>query len=126
MSAAARKKVLLVDDSKVVLMLERAILGEARFELLTAHDGVEAVEVAERERPALILMDVVMPRLDGFGALRRLRGSAATARIPVVMVTTRGEAESMIDGYESGACDYIVKPIDERELVAKVESILGE
>jgi len=121
-----RKKILIVDDSKVVLMLERSILGEDRYEIVSAADGLEAVDVAERELPALILMDVVMPRLDGFGATRRLRERPATARIPIVMVTTRGEMEAMVQGYADGACDYVVKPIDEHELVAKVQSILGE
>ena len=92
---------------------------------MTASDGEEAVEVAQRERPDLILMDVVMPRLDGFGAMRRLRSIPATASVPIFMVTTRGELEAMVQGYEDGACDYIVKPIDESELLFKVRSAFG-
>ncbi|HEV2721678.1 MAG TPA: response regulator [Thermoanaerobaculia bacterium] len=122
---ALRKKILLVDDSKTILLQERMILGNGTWELVTAVDGEEAVERARAELPDLILMDVVMPRMNGFDACRRLRSGADTARIPVIMVTTRGEMESVVAGYESGCTDYVIKPIDAQELLVKVECYLG-
>jgi DNA-binding response OmpR family regulator len=122
----SRKKLLLVDDSKTILLMERMILGNGCYDLVTALDGQEAVEKARAELPDLILMDVVMPRMNGFDACRRIREGAATARIPVIMVTTRGEIESVEAGYESGCADYVIKPIDAGELLAKIRSYLGE
>jgi len=121
-----RKKVLLVDDSRTILLMERMILGNGAYDLVTALDGEEAVEKARAELPDLILMDVVMPRMNGFEACRCIRSSAATARIPVIMVTTRGEIESIEAGYQSGCADYVIKPIDAQELLAKVQSYLDD
>ena len=122
---APRKKVLLVDDSKTILLQERMILGNGPWELVVALDGEEAVEKARAELPDLILMDVVMPRMNGFDACRLLHSRDETAQIPVIMVTTRSEIESVEAGYESGCADYVIKPIDPQELIAKVESFLG-
>jgi len=126
MSTQRKKVLLLVDDSKTILLMERMILGGGAYELITALDGEEAVEKARAELPDLILMDVVMPRMNGFEACRRIRSGVATADIPVIMVTTRGEIESVEAGYESGCADYVIKPIDAQELLAKVQSYLGE
>ena len=126
MSLPRRKVLLLVDDSKTILLMERMILGGGAYELITALDGEEAVEKARAELPDLILMDVVMPRMNGFEACRRIRSGEATSDIPVIMVTTRGEIESVEAGYESGCADYVIKPIDAQELLAKVQSYLGE
>jgi DNA-binding response OmpR family regulator len=126
MSLPRKKLLLLVDDSKTILLMERMILGGGAYELITALDGEEAVEKARAELPDLILMDVVMPRMNGFEACRRIRSGAATSNIPVIMVTTRGELESVEAGYESGCADYVIKPIDAQELLAKVQSCLGE
>lgn len=121
-----RKKILLVDDSKTILLTERMILGNGSYELITALDGHEGVEKARAELPDLILMDVVMPRMNGFEACRRIRAGETTSHIPVIMVTTRGELESVEAGYESGCADYVIKPIDAHELLAKVRSYLAE
>jgi CheY-like chemotaxis protein len=126
MSLPRRKVLLLVDDSKTILLMERMILGGGAYELITALDGEEAVEKARAELPDLILMDVVMPRMNGFEACRRIRSGEATSNIPVIMVTTRGEIESVEAGYQSGCADYVIKPIDAQELLAKVQSYLGE
>ncbi len=120
-----RKKILLVDDSATVLLLERMILSKDDYEIVTAKDGREGVEKAGTERPDLILMDVVMPRMDGFEACRKLRERDETRSIPIIMVTTRGELASVETGYESGCNDYVTKPIDGLELLAKVRSCLG-
>jgi DNA-binding response OmpR family regulator len=121
-----RKKILLVDDSSTVLLMERMILSRNEFEVITAKDGVEGLEKARAERPDLILMDVVMPRMDGFEACRRLRQEPDINRIPVIMVTTRGELASMEAGFASGCSDYVTKPINGSELLTKVRSCLGQ
>ena len=120
------KKILLVDDSETILEMERMILQQDRYEVVTARDGQEGVTKALELKPDLILMDVIMPRLDGFAAVRRLREHSDTSRVPIVMVTSKAEAESLETGYESGCSDYIIKPIDRMELVAKVKNLLGE
>jgi DNA-binding response OmpR family regulator len=121
-----RKKILLVDDSSTVLLMERMILSKSDYDVVTAKDGQEGVEKALSEHPDLILMDVVMPRMDGFEACRRLREQNATKEIPVIMVTTRGELSSVESGYASGCNDYVTKPINGLELLAKVRSCLGQ
>lgn len=121
-----RKKILVVDDSATIHMMVRMVLGKDRYLLLTAQDGREAVEKARKEKPNLVVMDVVMPNMTGFEACRILRADEATRDIPIILVTTRGEPESVQKGYESGCSDYVTKPINGLELLAKVQSCLGE
>ena len=121
----AKKKILLVDDSGTALMMEKMVLSKEAFELVTAADGEEALEVARREAPDLILLDIVMPRMDGFEACRRLREMEETRDTPVIMVTTRGEAVNVERGYELGCTDYVTKPINGLELMTKVRDCLG-
>jgi DNA-binding response OmpR family regulator len=121
-----RKKILLVDDSSTVLLMEKMILSKSEYDVVTARDGVEGVDKARTERPDLILMDVVMPRMDGFEAVRKLREDDSTRSIPVIMVTTRGELQSVETGYASGCSDYVTKPINGLELLTKVRSCLGQ
>jgi DNA-binding response OmpR family regulator len=121
-----RKRILLVDDSETILQMESMILQQDRYEVVTARNGQEGIVKALEVKPDLILMDVLMPQLDGFAALKRLREHPDMTRIPIVMVTSKAEAESMECGYESGCSDYIIKPIDRMELVAKVKNLLGD
>ena len=120
------KKILLVDDSSTVLMMEQMILSHGRYELRTARDGEEAVVRARADQPDLILLDIVMPKMDGLETLRTLRGDGLTQHIPVIMVTTRSEAQSMETGYLRGCNDYVTKPVNGSELLAKVRNLLGE
>ena len=122
----AARKILLIDDSETILQMEQMILAKEPYELLIARDGAEGVARAFESIPDLILMDVVMPRMGGFEALRQLRGNQRTSAVPVVMVTTKAEADSIETGYASGCNDYIVKPIDSMELIAKVRDLLGD
>lgn len=121
-----RKKILLVDDSSTILMMEKFILRNDPYVLLTATNGEEAVRKAQSELPDLILLDVIMPRMGGFEACRVLRDTVATKHIPIIMVTTRGEAVNVETGWVSGCTDYVTKPINAVELLAKVRSLLGE
>lgn len=121
-----RKKILLVDDSNTILMMETMILRGDRYDLVTASDGEEAVERALAERPDLILLDVVMPKMGGFEACERLRAEDATKTTPIIMVTTRGEAQNVEKGFEVGCNDYVTKPINKVELLSKVGNYLSE
>ncbi len=123
---AKMNKILLVDDSKVALLSERIILERSGlYQVVVAEDGDQALEMAEVELPDLIEMDVVMPRMTGFEACRALRAQPNTKDIPIVLVTTRGEAENIEEGYASGCNDYVTKPIDGPELLRKIENLIG-
>ena len=122
----ASRKILLVDDSETVLQMEQMILAKSSYELILARDGEEGVAKALTTQPDLILMDVVMPKMNGFEAMKQLRENAQTRSVPIVMVTSKAEAESMEAGYQTGCSDYIIKPIDQLELMTKVKNLLGE
>jgi CheY-like chemotaxis protein len=119
------KKILVVDDSSTALMMSMTILAREPYVLLSARDGQEAVAKAKDARPDLILMDVMMPRMNGYEACRELRRFPETRRIPVLLVTTRGEETSVEQGYEAGCTDYVTKPISGPELLAKVRTYLA-
>ena len=122
----SQKTILLVDNSAVALMVEKMILRRSgKYNLLEAKNGEEAVEIAVAEQPDLIVMEVVMPRMTGFEACRALREQEATQKIPIILVTIRGEAENVETGYASGCNDYVTKPVDAMELMEKVESLIG-
>lgn len=120
------KQVLIVDDSRTALLLEKMVIAErTSYEIRTASDGQEAIERATREVPDLILMDVVMPRKNGFDACRELRQHPSTADVPIILLTTRGEAECVETGFVSGCNDYLTKPVNPDELVNMLEAYLG-
>lgn len=119
-----RKKILLVDDSNTILMMEKYILRNDPYELVSASNGEEAVHKAAEHQPDLILLDVIMPKMGGFEACRLIRENELTRSIPVIMVTTRGEAANVEAGWANGCTDYVTKPINAVELLAKVRSIL--
>lgn len=119
------KKIMLVDDSSTILMMERMILSKGPYELVIARDGQEAVEKAPAERPDLILLDMMMPRLGGLDACRQLRQDGATSATPIIMVTTRGELENIEAAFGCGCNDYVTKPINSIELMTKIRNYLG-
>jgi PleD family two-component response regulator len=120
-----RKKILIVDDSKTILTLERMLLSSV-YDVVEAMNGEDALAKAANERPDLILLDIVMPKLDGFETCKCLRDSPATKSTPIIMVTTRGEASNIEAGYRSGCTDYVTKPINGSELLAKIRDCVGE
>lgn len=122
----ASKKILLVDDSETVLMMEKMILRATPFELITAADGQEALAKAIAEQPDLILLDIILPGMDGFEICRRLRAEEATRSIPVIMVTTRAGEKHLKAAYEAGCNDYVTKPISGLELLSKIDNYIGE
>jgi CheY-like chemotaxis protein len=120
------KTILLVDDSATSRMKSRMIFAKIEgYELLSACDGKEGLEVAVEKKPDLILMDVEMPRMSGIEACRALRENAVTKRIPIVLLTSRGEASAVKTGFASGCTEYLLKPVSEEELVSVLTKYLG-
>jgi CheY-like chemotaxis protein len=118
------RKILIVDDSKVAAMTQQIILRSLKqCEVITAEDGIKGVEKAVAEQPDLILMDVVMPRMNGFEAVRLIRGHEVTENIPIIMVTTRSESAHVDEGFASGCDDYVYKPIDAAQLLEKISKL---
>jgi CheY-like chemotaxis protein len=122
-----KKVVLVVDDSKTSLMMTQMILSRnTKYDVITAGDGQEALETAQSAKPDLILMDVVMPRLNGFETCKKMRERTGTRQIPIILVTTRREEAYTEAGFSSGCNDYLTKPINSLELVELLHSYLGE
>jgi PleD family two-component response regulator len=121
-----RKKILIVDDAETALMMERMILQGEPYDVITARDGEEAVARAVAEKPDLVLLDVVMPKIDGFAVCRALRSRDETRLVPIILVTTRGEPQNVEEGFVSGCSDFITKPMDRLVLIAKIRNYLGD
>lgn len=117
-------RILVADDSSTVRRLVAARLIADGYEVIEAEDGAEALEVARRELPALIVLDKVMPKLDGFEVVRLLHESAQTRMIPVVMLTTRSSEADVLDGLGLGVAEYIPKPFSPRELSLRIHRLL--
>ena len=123
-AADRTRSVLVVDDLEANGRLMERLLSRDGYRLRIAHDGQEALEAVAQEQPDVILMDVLMPKLDGFEACRRIKDDPATRLIPVVLVTALADTNSRIKGLEVGADDFISKPFSEPELRARVRSLL--
>ena len=121
----ATKTILCADDSLTALTMHQMILKSHGYRVVTAQDGFEAVTKAGIERPDLILMDVVMPRMTGFEAVKQIRNDAATRSIPVIMVTTRAEPKVIETCFQAGCNDYVNKPVDGAVLLSKVRALVG-
>jgi two-component system alkaline phosphatase synthesis response regulator PhoP len=121
-----RKRILCVDDSDLILLMERLVLAREGYELVTASDGEEALARARENRPDLILLDVLMPRMSGLETCRRLREDMRTRSVPIIMLSTGAAEEEVAAAYHSGCNDYMTKPIDAVLLLAKVRQALGD
>lgn len=117
-------KVLVVDDESDILTLLEYNLRKAGFVVLLAKDGPEAIEAARSRRPELILLDIMLPNMEGTEVLKRLKSHDSTRSIPVIMLTAKGEEVDKIIGFELGAEDYITKPFSPRELILRVKAVL--
>jgi PAS domain S-box-containing protein len=122
-AAGPRARLLVVDDNADMRAYLRRLL-QARWDVATAADGVEALAIAQRATPDLVLTDVMMPRLDGVGLLAALRADPRTATVPVVMLSARAGEEARLDGLRAGADDYLAKPFGARELIARIGALL--
>jgi DNA-binding response OmpR family regulator len=118
--------ILIVDDEPPILDLVRFTLEDAEVRVVEASDGVEALALARRLRPDLILLDVHMPRLDGLEACRQIRRDPALARTPIIMLTAAGQEADRARGREAGADEYLTKPFSPLALLALVEALVPE
>lgn len=119
-----KAKILVVDDKDRNLRLMEAMLIPLGYEVVLARDGEKALETVRNISPDLILLDIMMPKMDGFEVARRLKEGEETRIIPIVMVTSLKEVEDRVKGLEVGAEDFLTKPVDKTELRARVQSLL--
>jgi twitching motility two-component system response regulator PilH len=117
--------ILIIDDSPTELHLFQNMLEKNGFRTLVADSGEEGIRQARSQRPDCILMDVVMPGMNGFQATRKLTKDPGTASIPVIMITTKDQETDKIWGMRQGAVEYLVKPVAERELVEKIHAVVA-
>ena len=117
------KKILVVDDSPTERHVMKALLTSSGYEVITANNGEEGIAKAKSELPDLILMDVVMPGLNGYQATRTLTRDDATRNIPVIVCTTKGQETDKIWGLRQGARDYLIKPVNGPDLLAKIAAL---
>jgi CheY-like chemotaxis protein len=122
------KKILIVDDQVEVRELVQVTLEIGDYQILTAENGQQAIEIAQVEQPDIILMDIMMPgsRVDGLEACRRLKANPATADITIVMLSAKGQESDISAGEAAGADDYFTKPFSPIALIEKVEQVIGE
>jgi DNA-binding response OmpR family regulator len=117
--------VLVADDDHDILALVSFRLERAGFDVVAAQDGEEALRLAVEHAPDLAILDVMMPKLDGYEVTTRLRQNDSTRRIPVILLTARVQEADIARGFEAGADDYVKKPFSPQELGARVQAILG-
>ncbi len=120
----AQQRILVVDDDKEVVRLIRAYLEQANFQVLMAYDGETAIHMLRREKPDLLLLDLMLPDRDGWDITRLVRSDPGLAHIPIIMLTARVDDTDKIVGLEMGADDYVTKPYNPREVVARVRARL--
>ncbi len=118
------QKILVVEDERDIADLIGFNLQRNGYEVLKAHDGIAGTEVALKERPALIILDLMLPGRDGYAVFRELRRDPRTANTPVIMLTARAQTEDRIQGLEVGADDYLTKPFSPKELMLRVQAVL--
>jgi len=119
------RTILICDDDELLVDLLEYRLGARGFRVLVARDGGEAMAMVAQQAPDAIVLDAMMPVMDGYQVLRRLRGDAATAAIPVIMLTARKQERDIVGALELGASDYLVKPFIPEELMTRLTRLLG-
>ncbi len=119
-------RVLAVDDSPTILEMIQAILVAGGYEVITATDGQEALNAARSEVPDLILLDVMLPKLDGYRVCRLLKFDQKYKKIPIIMLTAKAEEQSVVTGIRTGADQYLTKPIEPERLLSSVAEELGK
>lgn len=118
------KKILIIDDESDLIELVAYNLKKEGFSVCSAQNGMEALKLIQKELPSLIILDLMLPGIQGFEICKRLKNSSATSKIPIIMLTARAEEMDKVLGLELGADDYITKPFSPRELVARVKAVL--
>ncbi len=122
----AKGKILVVDDEIYIVHILDFSLGMEGYEVLTALDGEQALEKARAEHPDLIVLDIMMPKLDGYETCKLLKADDNTKQIPVILLSAKGRNVDQKIGFEVGADDYITKPFSPRKLVERINAILGQ
>lgn len=117
-------KILVVDDETYIVELVKFNLEKEGFQVVVAYDGIKALEMVEEEKPDLVILDIMLPRMDGLEVCRKLRQDIRHAHLPIIMLTAKGEEVDTVLGLEMGADDYIKKPFSPREMVARVKARL--
>lgn len=133
-------RILVIDDNRSLVRLYERLLQKAGYEVLTAFDGLEGLWKALNKKPDLIILDIIMPKMDGYEVCRRLKGNPATADIPVLILTRKGSlagpdsvktkrldhdrVQDRLSGFEAGAMDFLSKPVTDRELLNRVRGLL--
>jgi two-component system alkaline phosphatase synthesis response regulator PhoP len=120
----AKGKILVVDDEVNITQILEFSIGAEGYEVVTAANGEEAIDKARREQPDLIILDVMMPKIDGYEACRILKANPLTKSIPVVLLTAKGRDIDKRLGYEVGATDYIIKPFSPNKLIDRIHQLL--
>jgi two-component system, OmpR family, alkaline phosphatase synthesis response regulator PhoP len=121
---AAAQRILVVDDDPSIVRVVRGYLEQAGFDVLTASDGDRALNAIRHDRPDLVVLDVMLPNRDGWEIIRNIRADGALAATPIILLTARVDDTDKIVGLELGADDYITKPFNAREVVARVRALL--
>ncbi|MEN6644239.1 MAG: response regulator [Armatimonadia bacterium] len=117
------RRILVVDDERHIVRLVQVNLERAGYEILTAYDGIEALEKVKTENPDMVVLDVMMPRMDGFEVLKNLQADPRYQNIPVIMLTAKAQDADIFKGWASGVSSYLTKPFNPRELLVFVERI---
>lgn len=125
MNSGPRHKILVTDDDPVIIELLQVNLEFEGYDVISAADGLEAVERASRERPDLVILDIMMPRMDGWAARAELLKDPRTAEIPVIFLSARAQQADLRKGYESGVAAYVTKPFEPVELLDLIDEILS-
>ncbi|MFQ5599084.1 MAG: response regulator [Candidatus Krumholzibacteriia bacterium] len=120
-----RGKILVVDDEVYILHILDFILGAENYDVVTATNGEQALLKVRDEQPDLVILDIMMPKLDGYETCRMIKSEAATKHIPVILLTAKGREVDQKLGKEVGASDYITKPFSPTKLIDRVQAILG-
>lgn len=122
----SRGRILVVDDEIYIVHILDFSLGMEGYEVITALDGEEALEKANEHKPDLIVLDIMMPKMDGYETCKILKADETTRHIPVILLSAKGRNVDMQTGYDVGADEYITKPFSPRKLVDRINAILGQ
>jgi two-component system alkaline phosphatase synthesis response regulator PhoP/two-component system response regulator VicR len=122
---ARQRKILVVDDERHIVRLIQVNLERSGYQVVTAFDGKEALKKVEAERPDMVVLDVMMPHMDGFEVLKHLQANVATREIPVIMLTAKAQDADVFQGWASGVSAYLTKPFNPVELITYVKRIFS-
>ncbi len=119
------KKILVIEDDPIALRFARYTLQQEGYQVITAPNGLEGLSKAQTQNPDLIILDIMLPGVDGFELCHRLRATTGTARIPILMLTAKAQESDRQTGFQVGADDYLIKPVQPSEIVSRVNALLA-